>query len=302
MINITQKQEVLSNIITSNTAELYGHKKERMFSYIYSFVIFLVTIVSVSMLALSVEQQSKYPALFSIIEIVVFLVLAIDLILRWITSPVRLKKGKWSYLIFPFSLSGLMLLASLMPSLYLINVWSDEHIRAFTVFEDMKFLRIFRMIMLANLVPGLSIFRAVLLKEKWVLYIVFSVVIAMILIFALVIYDIETSDNAVKQFMENWNKIPGNQKIDLVKAEELLPIQSFWDSLYFSTVSLTTIGFGDIHPITLLGKNVTIIMSILGIAVLATPSGVIAGGFISEVRAKRKVKDEATVSKNKAKK
>lgn len=289
MTNITEKQTVLSDIVTAHTEGMRKNKKRLLITYLYSAMILIVTILSVSMLALNHEQQSKYPALFSIIEIIVFLVLLSDLILRWITSPVRIQKGRWSYLIFPFTLSGMMLTASLLPSLYLINIWTNQTINFFTILEDMKFLRIFRLVMLANLIPGLMIFRRVLIRERWVLYIVFSTVIAMIIIFALVIFNIETSTKAVKEYMENWNSIPGHQHIDLAKAETMIPIQDFWDAVYFATVSLTTIGFGDITPITHLGKSVTIVMSIIGIAVLATPSGVIAGGFISEVKAKRKV-------------
>ncbi len=54
-------------------------------------------------------------------------------------------------------------------------------------------------------------------------------------------------------------------------------------SVYWATVSLTTVGYGDIYPVTTIGRIVTMISSALGIAIIALPSGVITAGYLAEI-------------------
>ena len=61
-------------------------------------------------------------------------------------------------------------------------------------------------------------------------------------------------------------------------------IRSFW----WSTITLTTIGYGDVYPITVFGKIATIIIAIAGIGIVAIPAGIIAGGFSEMMRNKKK--------------
>ncbi len=285
------------------------HKTLKIQTYVYSIIIFVATIASISMLGMSKEFQQENKGIPLFIGIIVFFILLIDLTLRWYTSDVRLKKGNWSYVIFPFTLTGALLIISLLPSLYLISLVTGDNVQFFDIFRNMKFLRLFRLILLVNLVPSLGIFKRVLQKEKATLYVVFSIVMIAIIVFALIMYNIEGIDSvkaqkkAIELFNSNNEKhitLPPEKAFDLktsglteLKFNELtgyIKIHSLLDAIYFSTVALTTIGFGDITPITSTGKIIVMIMSIMGIAILATPSGVIAGGFISEVKYAKKHK------------
>ena len=58
---------------------------------------------------------------------------------------------------------------------------------------------------------------------------------------------------------------------------------SFIDALYWSAVTLTTIGYGDIHPVSDLGKIIVIASSIFGILVIALPAGIITGSFLDQL-------------------
>jgi voltage-gated potassium channel len=58
---------------------------------------------------------------------------------------------------------------------------------------------------------------------------------------------------------------------------------TFFDAIYWATVSLTTVGYGDIYPVTTIGRTVTMISSVFGIAIIALPSGVITAGYLSEI-------------------
>ena len=241
--------------------------------YVYSLIIFFVTAISLAMLSFDTDTQKDNKAIFSIIEGIVFVVLLIDLILRWYTSEVRSKKGNFAYFLFPFTITGILLILSLLPSLYLFNIWTHQDVKIFKTFETMKFLRIFRIVLLANLIPGMGLFSRVLSKEKRTLLTVFGLVIVSIVLFSLVIFNIEQGRDA-----------NGLIKGDTGFKPDGVQIKSFLDAIYFSTVTLTTIGFGDISPHTDMGKIVVVVMAIVGVAILAIPSGIIAGGFITELK------------------
>jgi len=67
-----------------------------------------------------------------------------------------------------------------------------------------------------------------------------------------------------------------------------LVFESFLDALYWATTTLTTIGYGDIYPVSDAGKVITIISSILGVAIIALPTGVITAGYLDELKKRRK--------------
>ena len=92
-------------------------------------------------------------------------------------------------------------------------------------------------------------------NQRKVLSAVGSLAVAYILISALVIYNVEP---------DSFN--------------------TFFDAIYWATVSLTTVGYGDIYPVTVIGRLVTMLSSVLGIAIIALPAGVITAGYMSEIK------------------
>lgn len=66
---------------------------------------------------------------------------------------------------------------------------------------------------------------------------------------------------------------------------------NFFEALYWATTALTTVGYGDVYPITNGGRLVSMISSLFGIAVIALPSGIVTGGIIQEYHDQQKVED-----------
>ena len=64
--------------------------------------------------------------------------------------------------------------------------------------------------------------------------------------------------------------------------------QTLFDAIYWATTALTTVGYGDIYPVSAIGKIVSMISSLMGIAVVALPTGIITGGYISALDEKKK--------------
>ena len=54
--------------------------------------------------------------------------------------------------------------------------------------------------------------------------------------------------------------------------------------MYWATISLTTMGYGDIYPVTTVGRIVTMLSSLFGIAIIALPAGIITAGYMSEIQ------------------
>lgn len=67
-----------------------------------------------------------------------------------------------------------------------------------------------------------------------------------------------------------------------------IPIAMWW-----GVMTLTTVGYGDVYPVTYLGKFLGAILAFLGIGIFAIPAGIISSGFSEEVQRKRQQKVSA---------
>jgi voltage-gated potassium channel len=61
-------------------------------------------------------------------------------------------------------------------------------------------------------------------------------------------------------------------------------LSSIGDSLWWSVATLTTVGYGDVYPITPLGKLLSAVIALIGIGFIALPTGILSSAFIEQVR------------------
>ncbi len=67
---------------------------------------------------------------------------------------------------------------------------------------------------------------------------------------------------------------------------------TFYDAIYWATTALTTVGYGDVYPVSDVGKMISMVSSIFGIAVIALPAGIVTAGFMEEINSVIKEDDE----------
>ena len=141
-------------------------------------------------------------------------------------------------------------LVSILPTITVLS----SGLRLLRLFRLFRTLKVFRTFKIFRYSKSFEIIVNVFRKQKKVLSAVATMAVAYILISALVIYNIEPES-----------------------------FETFFDAIYWATISLTTVGYGDIYPVTTIGRIVTMVSSIFGIAIIALPSGVITAGYLTEV-------------------
>lgn len=72
---------------------------------------------------------------------------------------------------------------------------------------------------------------------------------------------------------------------------------SFFDAIYWACVSLTTVGYGDLYPVSAAGRVIAMISSLVGIAIIALPAGIITGGYIDVMREEKESRVEKSEQK-----
>jgi len=233
-------------------------ENSNFYSYLYDRVM-LVTIV-VSIIPLMFRQSNL---LFVWIEYIATFLFALDYILRWITADLRVnKKGIWPFLIYPFTWIAIIDLLSILPTVSVLN----DSLRIFRAWRLFRLLRIAKVF---KYYEPLQIVIEVFKKKAPVLLTVIGFAGFYIFVTALFMFNVES---------------PKNPEIGTIFFGD------FFDALYWSTCTLTTVGYGDIYPITSIGRVVSMISSLVGIAIIALPSGIITAGYMEEVQERKREK------------
>ncbi|MBO7170356.1 MAG: ion transporter [Clostridia bacterium] len=227
--------------------------KDNIWSKIYDFVMMFMVVVS--LIPLTFKEAHH---LFDLIEWIAVFIFIGDYVLRLITADLQLKKSVLSFFLYPFTPMAIIDLVSILPSFTLLH----GGLRLLKMFRLLRTLKVLRTVKFLRYSKSFEIIVGVFKKQKQVLSAVATLAVAYIMVSALVIYNVEP------------------QTFD-----------TFFDAVYWATVSLTTVGYGDIYPITPVGRVVTMVSSIFGIAIIALPSGVITAGYLSEVN--REAAEEA---------
>lgn len=229
-----------------------------LWSHIYDVFMFGCIILSVVPLMF----WDSYPV-FWWIEMFTTTVFIIDYILRWVTADYKLKKGKHSFVSYPYSFWAIIDLLSILPSFQLLG-------QNFKILRTLRMLKILRLMKALRYSDQIFLFVQVLKKERKVLTAVLIFAAAYIFVTALVMFNFEP-------------------RINPATGKETF--STFFDAVYWSTVTLTTVGYGDLCPATDLGRLISMFSSLFGVAVIALPSGIITASYLDELRKIKEGKD-----------
>ena len=218
----------------------------------------VIYIILASLITVVLESEAlianKYLKLFLFLNLFFAVFFLLEFCYRFI-KEVFLDKKKISILKFVTSPYNIIDFLAFAPYFLLSNLNETFLLRIFSIFRVLKMIKTIEKNKAIN-----GVVKAINQKKK---EIIFSLVITVFIIFiaSIILYLVEGPYNA-----ENFGSIP----------------RAFW----WATITLTTIGYGDVYPVTILGKVATVIISICGIGIVAIPTGIIAGSFSSNLTKK----------------
>ena len=225
--------------------------------------VFMMVMIVVSIIPLMFTETN---AAFRIIELVTVSIFIIDYILRWMTADYKLKRGALSFVLYPFTFMALIDLLSIIP---VFSAMSNS----FKLLRMTRLFRIARLLKFIRYTDKLDILLNVLKREQKVLVSVLVIAAFYVFLTALIMFNVEPQIN------------PNTGEPTF---------RSFFDALYWATVTLTTVGYGDVCPVTSIGRFVSMISSLFGVAIIALPSGVITASYLDELRSHAKNRKKKT--------
>ena len=200
--------------------------------------------------------NAKYSGLFYGIEMVSIVIFSIEYILRiWVAdlqyptlSPI---KARLKYI---FSFLGLVDLLSILP-FYLPYIITID----LRVMRVLRLLRLLRLLKLNRHSKSLKLIGTVLKNTKNDILVTVFMVFILLVLASTLMYSLE--NEAQPEAFENIGQ-----------------------ALWWAVATLTTVGYGDIYPITGLGKLLSGVIALLGIGIVALPTGIISSAYIDEVQ------------------
>ena len=209
-------------------------------SVLYKYAMIFFIILSIFPLTL----KSK-PHIIIGAEILCVAVFIIDYILRLITADYKLNlNGVQAFLRFPVRLISIVDLLS-------IFALTCSAFGLFSEFQFTKILAVFRIIRIFRYSKSARTILEIFQQTKKQLFAVVSLAVGYIVVSSIIIYNVEP------------------QSFD-----------TFFEAMYWATVSLTTVGYGDLYPVTDLGRFVAMLSSFFGIAIVALPAGIVTAEYI----------------------
>lgn len=224
-------------------------------SEVYDSALMLLIVASLVLLAFKTETRA-----LAVLDKACACVFVADYLLRWITADYKLSGAPaLAFICYPFTFMALVDLFSILPSFTFINR-SFKVLRVLRMFRALRVLRIFKA---ARYSKSVRIIIGVFQRSKDALSAVCTLALVYVLISALVILNIEPDS-----------------------------FDNFFEAVYWATVSLTTMGYGDIYPVTTVGRVFTMFSAVFGIAIIALPAGIITAGYMDALQEERKQTDQ----------
>lgn len=217
------------------------------------FDVVLIYLIALSVIALildsMVPQSSGLRSLLTVTEWIFTLLFTLEYLVRIYCSPRPLAYMRSFY--------GIIDLVSVLPT-YLALIFPGANYTL--VVRLLRVLRIFRVLKLARYVSEANVLIRSLLLSRRKILVFFFVVLVLATIFGSIMYVVEGPENG-------FTSIP--------------------KSIYWTIVTITTVGYGDITPVTPLGQVVATIAMLTGYSIIAVPTGIVTAELAHEIHRER---------------
>ncbi len=211
------------------------------------FDIVLLIAILVSVLAVMLESVDsidlKYHTLLNTIEWIITILFTIEYIAR----IVCIKNPK----VYIFSFFGIIDLLSTIPK-YLSFIFVGTH--ALAALRALRLLRVFRILKLVRFLGASEMLTKALKASRAKIFVFLFFILILCSILGTIMYLVEGNSDS------GFTSIP--------------------KSIYWAIVTLTTVGYGDITPITTLGQVIASIIMIMGYGIIAIPTGIVSAEYV----------------------
>ena len=217
-------------------------------------IVALLANLLVSVMATFDNLQAAYGSIFLLVEQVPVFLFGVDYVLRVITAPELYPEETpaGAAAKYCLSLSGIIDLLSFLP--YYLPVFFPSGVAAFRMFRVVRILRLFR---INAYYDSLNVITEVLKSKKQQLLSSAFIIATLMLGSSLCMYSLE--HEAQPEVFSNA-----------------------FSGIWWAASTLLTVGYGDIYPITPLGKLFGICITFLGVGMVAIPTGIISAGFVEQ--------------------
>ncbi|OYQ31863.1 ion transporter [Flavobacterium cyanobacteriorum] len=246
--------------MASTTNKIQGGFRHKLHTIIYEadtpagrfFDVMLLVLILISVVAVMLESvagiRQEYGEELQVIEWVITIFFTLEYIGRVIAVKQPLR--------YVFSFYGIIDFLATIP-MYVGLVFPGSGSGLLLSVRAIRLLRIFRILKLVHFVGASNQLLEAIKKSRVKIAVFLFSVIVLCIIFGTVMYLVEGPDNG-------FTSIP--------------------TSIYWTIVTLTTVGFGDITPVTPLGQFVAMVIMVLGYGIIAVPTGLVTAQFMKDSR------------------
>ena len=222
-----------------------------VFDFFIAFIIFLNLFIT---LFETFEQSRPYLPLLRSLELITSCIFAVEYMLRiWTAEYLYPRKSRRQARIsFMFSFFGIIDLLSFLP--YFLPVIFPMGIVTFRMFRVVRIFRLFRINMYYD---AFNVITDVLHEKKDQIFSSVCILLILIVASSLFMYSLEHDVQPDK-------------------------FQNAFSGIWWAASTLLTVGYGDIYPVTTLGKMFGIFITFLGVGMVAIPTGIISAGFVDQ--------------------
>lgn len=153
-------------------------------------------------------------------------------------------------MLYPFTPMAILDLLTILASVSVLN----SGFKVLKLFRLLRTFRVLRVLKAFRYSKNVAIILDVFKKQKEALTVVGVLAVGYIFVTALIIFNVEPDT-----------------------------FPTFFDAIYWATISLTTVGYGDIYAVSNVGKVFTMVSSLLGIAIVALPAGIVTAGYMEAI-------------------